>query len=92
MGDEQEHDARMRAFAGFQVTADLCRLAKPNWRFMHCLPRHKEEVSDDVFYGDRSVVWDEAENRKYTVMAVLHHLLHLPVPEWFRRQYTTVTP
>lgn len=34
-----------------------------NMQFMHCLPRHPEEVSDDVFYSPRSLVFPEAENR-----------------------------
>jgi len=32
-------------------------------QFMHCLPRHAEEVSDEVFYSPRSLVFPEAENR-----------------------------
>jgi aspartate carbamoyltransferase catalytic subunit len=43
--------------------------AKPDWKFMHCLPRKQEEVNDEVFYGKRSVVFPEAENRKWTIMA-----------------------
>ena len=43
--------------------------ASDQWTFMHCLPRKPYEVDDDVFYDtDRSLVWDEAENRKWTVM------------------------
>jgi hypothetical protein len=43
--------------------------AAPNWTFLHCLPRGPLEVSDDVFYDEeRSLVWEEAENRKWTVM------------------------
>ena len=44
--------------------------AKPGWVFLHCLPRKPEEVTDDIFYDrERSIVWQEAENRKWTVMA-----------------------
>ena len=42
--------------------------ANDNAVFLHCLPRKQEEVDDAVFYGKRSIVWDEAENRKWTVM------------------------
>lgn len=38
-------------------------------QFMHCLPRHAEEVSDEVFYSPRSLVFPEAENRSEP----LHH-------------------
>ena len=45
--------------------------AAPGAVFLHCLPRHPEEVSDEVFYSDASVVFQEAENRMWTVMAVM---------------------
>ena len=42
---------------------------RPDAVFLHCLPRKPEEVDDEVFYSDRSLVWDEAENRMWTAMA-----------------------
>ncbi|KAJ3210421.1 ornithine carbamoyltransferase [Dinochytrium kinnereticum] len=72
MGQEKEKEKRMRDFDGYQVTERMAieAGAKENWKFMHCLPRKREEVDDDVFYSPRSLVFGEAENRKYTVMAV----------------------
>lgn len=72
MGMEKEELERKKAFSGYQVTEDLCKRggAKKDWKFLHCMPRKKEEVSDEVFYSPRSLVFDEAENRKWTVMAV----------------------
>ena len=72
MGQEAEASARTKSFAGYQVTEEMGRRggAKPGWIFLHCLPRKPNEVDDDVFYGKRSVVWDEAENRKWTFQAV----------------------
>ena len=43
-------------------------LAKEEAVFLHCLPRKPEEVTDEVFQSERSLVWQEAENRKWTVM------------------------
>ncbi len=65
MGWEEEAQKRLKAFAGYQVTNDLAVRggANPNWKFMHCLPRHPEEVADEVFYSERSLVFPEAENR-----------------------------
>ena len=50
MGQEAEYEQRVRDFTGYQVTEMLCREggAHPDWKFMHCLPRKKHEVDDDV--------------------------------------------
>jgi ornithine carbamoyltransferase len=77
MGQEEEKKKRLQEFAGYQVTNDLATRggAKPDWIFMHCLPRKPEEVDDEVFYSERSVVFPEAENRKWTILAVVDALL-----------------
>ena len=47
-------------------------LAKEDAKFLHCLPAHVgEEVSEDVFEGSQSVVFDEAENRIHAQKAIL---------------------
>ncbi|KAL2149564.1 hypothetical protein VTH82DRAFT_8215 [Thermothelomyces myriococcoides] len=73
MGQEQEAQKRLKAFAGYQITNELAKRggAKPDWKFMHCLPRHPEEVDDEVFYGPRSLVFPEAENRLWAAVAAL---------------------
>lgn len=59
----------MKAFAGYQVTEEMGKRGgtAENWKFMHCLPRHAEEVSDEVFYRKRSLVFPEAENGLWAV-------------------------
>jgi ornithine carbamoyltransferase len=43
---------------------------------MHCLPAHRgEEVTDAVLEGDRSVVWQQAENRLHAQKGLLLELL-----------------
>jgi len=71
MGQEAEKAERLQAFQGYQVTEALCREggANPDWQFLHCLPRKPDEVDDEVFYGPRSLVFPEADNRKWTTMA-----------------------
>ncbi|KIK60052.1 hypothetical protein GYMLUDRAFT_168704 [Collybiopsis luxurians FD-317 M1] len=72
MGQEAEKAQRLQDFNGYQVTEALCREggANPDWKFLHCLPRKQDEVDDEVFYGPRSLVFPEADNRKWTTMAV----------------------
>jgi len=75
MGEEASKEQRLRDFAGFQVTEELCKgIAKPDWKFMHCLPRKSNEVDDEVFYEDRSIVFPEAENRRWTIQALVDRI------------------
>ncbi|KAI1381519.1 ornithine carbamoyltransferase precursor-like protein [Hypoxylon crocopeplum] len=76
MGQEEETLRRLKDFAGFQVTNDLGKRggAKKFWKFMHCLPRHSEEVEDSVFYSPRSLVFPEAENRLWAAVGMSCHL------------------
>ncbi|KAF2759690.1 ornithine carbamoyltransferase mitochondrial precursor [Pseudovirgaria hyperparasitica] len=73
MGQEEEAKKRIKAFQGFQVTSEMAKKggAKEGWKFMHCLPRHPEEVSDEVFYGPRSLVFQEGENRLWAAVSAL---------------------
>jgi ornithine carbamoyltransferase len=71
MGQEHVHN-KLAAMAPYQVNAALMALAKPDAVFLHCLPAHVgEEVSEDVFEGPQSVVFDEAENRIHAQKSVL---------------------
>lgn len=74
MGQEEESQKRLKAFAGYQITNELAKRggAKPDWKFMHCLPRHPEEVDDEVFYGSRSLVFPEAENRLWAAAGMCY--------------------
>ena len=71
MGQEDEYAKRMKEFDGYQVNKDLMNKANDGAVFLHCLPRHPEEVTDEVFYSDASLILPEAENRMWTVMAVM---------------------
>ena len=73
MGQEDEKAKRLKEFEGFMVTEEMAKRggAREGWKFMHCLPRHKEEVSDEVFYSPRSLVFPEAENRLWSAVAAL---------------------
>jgi ornithine carbamoyltransferase len=71
MGQDHTHN-KLAAMAPFQVNDALMARAKGNARFLHCLPAHVgEEVSESVFEGPQSVVFDEAENRIHAQKSIL---------------------
>jgi ornithine carbamoyltransferase len=76
MGDEEEAARRRADLAPFRVDADLLAAAKDDAIVLHCLPAHPgEEITAEVLYGDRSAVWDQAENRLHTQKALLELLI-----------------
>jgi ornithine carbamoyltransferase len=76
MGKEDEAEARRRAFEGFTIDDAIMEAAAPAGVFLHCLPAHRgEEVSHEVLESERSLVWQQAENRMHTVRAALWFLL-----------------
>ncbi|MFC6615567.1 ornithine carbamoyltransferase [Halopenitus salinus] len=74
MGQEDEREAKLAAFDGFQVNEPL--LAGTDAAVMHCLPAHRgEEITNDVLESERSLAWDQAENRLHAQKALLVELL-----------------
>ena len=69
----QAHAAeKLAELAPYQVNAALMAKARPGAKFLHCLPAHVgEEVTEEVFEGPQSVVFDEAENRIHAQKSVL---------------------
>ncbi|KAM9709234.1 ornithine transcarbamylase, mitochondrial [Menidia menidia] len=87
MGQEEEKKKRLKDFHGYQITMQTGSVAKSDWTFLHCLPRKMEEVDDQVFYSSRSLVFPEAENRKWTIMGLMVSLLteytpQIPMPKF----------
>lgn len=76
MGQEQENEVRLQAFAAYQVNEELMSLAHEQYIFMHCLPAHREEeVTASVIDGNHSVVFQQAGNRLHAQKALLVKLL-----------------
>ena len=76
MGQEEETQHRLAAFADYTVDSNLMEKADPDGVFMHCLPAHRgEEVTAEVMESDRSVVFDQAENRLHSFAAILIDLV-----------------
>jgi ornithine carbamoyltransferase len=76
MGDEAEAERRRRDLAPYQVNDELLASASQRAIALHCLPAHPgEEITAEVLYGERSAVWDQAENRLHAQKALLERLL-----------------
>ena len=76
MGQEDEAAHRAEIFAPFQVNDALFKGANQDAIFLHCLPAHRgDEVTDSVMDGERSLVFDQAENRLHVQKAILHEFM-----------------
>jgi ornithine carbamoyltransferase len=80
MGQADQAGKRRKAFAKYQVNADLMALASKGLAgpslFMHCLPAQRGvEVTDEVIDSASAIVYDQAENRLHAQAAVLTHML-----------------
>ena len=65
-------ETKLAAMMPFQVDAALMAQAKPDAKFLHCLPAHRgEEVTPEVIDGPQSLIWPEAENRLHAQKAIL---------------------
>jgi ornithine carbamoyltransferase len=76
MGDEADAEQRRADLAPYRVDAELMSHAADRAIVLHCLPAHPgEEITEDVLYGERSAVFDEAENRLHAQKALLELLV-----------------
>jgi ornithine carbamoyltransferase len=76
MGDEEGAARRRELLAPYRLDESLLARARDDAIALHCLPAHPgEEISEGVLYGDRSAVWDQAENRLHAQKALLELLL-----------------
>jgi ornithine carbamoyltransferase len=76
MGQEEEHEARVRIFTPYQLNSELAGHAKADAIVMHCLPAHRgEEITEELLEGPRSVVFDQAENRLHVQKAIMAKIM-----------------
>lgn len=77
MGEESLKEERVKLLQPYQVNKALMEATgKPETIFLHCLPAVKEqEVTEEVFESSASKVWDQAENRKHTIKAIMLALI-----------------
>jgi ornithine carbamoyltransferase len=77
--DPSTADERRRALAPYRIDDELLDLASPGAIALHCLPAHPgDEITEEVLYGDRQRIWDQAENRRHAQKALLELLLSEP--------------
>jgi len=75
MGQEAEAEERRKAFAAYQVNEQLLSHAPEAW-VMHCLPAHRgEEITSEALDGERSLVYEQAENRLHVQKAILEAVM-----------------
>jgi ornithine carbamoyltransferase len=75
MGDD-DAESKRHALQPYRIDDELMAKAAPHAIAMHCLPAHPgEEITESVLYGDRSVVFDQAENRLHAQKALLEELV-----------------
>ena len=76
MGQEREAEQRRIVFKDYQVNKKLLEFADDSVLVMHDLPAHRgEEITDEVFEGKNSIIFDQAENRTWAQAAVVAFLL-----------------
>ena len=76
MGQEAEAARRRRDFEGYQLNEALLSHARADAKVLHCLPAHRgEEISAELLESERSIVFDQAENRLHAQKAILEALL-----------------
>jgi ornithine carbamoyltransferase len=76
MGQEEGAEKKKKTFKSYQLNKELLSHAKSDTIIMHCLPAHRgEEITDEIIDSDRSVVFDQAENRLHTQKALLEALI-----------------
>jgi ornithine carbamoyltransferase len=75
MGDEDDAERRRSLLAAYRIDDDLMAQARDDAIVLHCLPAHPgEEITEELLYGERSAVWDQAENRLHSQKALLELL------------------
>jgi ornithine carbamoyltransferase len=77
MGKEAESAERLRSLAGYQINAEIVRLARPEALVMHCLPAYRgKEIDEATFESHAQTIFDQAENRLHVQKAILDWMVH----------------
>jgi ornithine carbamoyltransferase len=76
MGEEKIAVKKKKVLAKYKITKQLLAKSTKRCMVMHCLPAHRgEEIDDEVIDSDRSIVFDQAENRMHVQKAIMCALM-----------------
>jgi ornithine carbamoyltransferase len=76
MGDEDDTERKRALLAPYRLDEALLERARPDAIALHCLPAHPgDEITPELLYGERSLAWDQAENRLHAQKALLELLV-----------------
>ncbi len=76
MGEENKRDKKEIDFDGFTIDRNLVCKAKNDSIVLHCLPAYRgKEISEEIFEGKKSRIFEQAENRMHVQQALLSYLL-----------------
>lgn len=76
MGKEAEAAERIRVLGGYQINAELVKLANPGALVMHCLPAYRgKEIDEATFEAHATTIFDQAENRLHAQKAILNWMV-----------------
>jgi len=76
MGEEKAAAKKKKILAKYKITKELLSYCKKNYKVMHCLPAHRgEEIEGDILDSNRSIVFDQAENRMHVQKAIMCALM-----------------
>ena len=70
LNDKVNKVKKIKDFKNYRISSNLMKVTRPNSIFLHCLPRG-DEVSDEVFFGKQSKVWQQALNRVHVQKSIL---------------------
>lgn len=70
LNDKVNKAKKIKDFKNYKITQSLMNVTRPKSIFLHCLPRGNE-VSEDVFSGKQSRVWQQALNRVHVQKSIL---------------------
>ncbi|HSH94800.1 MAG TPA: ornithine carbamoyltransferase [Roseimicrobium sp.] len=76
MGKEAEAAERIKVLAGYQINAEMVKVAKPGALVMHCLPAYRgKEIDEATFEANADTIFTQAENRLHVQKAILNWIV-----------------